>query len=46
MSERTSYAPGTPFYAELFGWEVSERPDSDEMGATGARNCAARTSPG
>lgn len=47
MSERASYAPGTPcwvdlgtpdidgaarFYGALFGWEVPERPDSDEMG--------------
>lgn len=47
MSERTSYAPGTPcwvdlatpdieaaarFYGGLFGWEVPERPDSQEMG--------------
>jgi uncharacterized protein len=48
MSERTSYAPGTPcwvelsgtpdieasasFYAELFGWETPELPNSAEMG--------------
>ena len=47
MSERTSYAPGTPswvelgtpdieatetFYAELFGWEIPEQPNSAQLG--------------